>query len=92
VLKLLSRNRSRPRSDTVYSLFADPVPDECSTVLDDPQAQLDLVARTLNDLSQLRQLVQSLPEVPLGSRDDLLAQLTDTTDSLRALYFLDAIY
>jgi hypothetical protein len=58
----------------------------------DPQAQVDLVCETVAKLEQVREMVRRLPCLPVGSRQELLAQLATTSDSLRSLYFLDAIY
>lgn len=59
---------------------------------EDPEDQVELVCQAVHKLEQVRQLVRYLPELPVGSRHDLLAQLDATSDSLRSLYFLDAIY
>jgi hypothetical protein len=58
----------------------------------DPEAQVELVCQTVQKLDEVRELVNSLPEIPGGDRQALLAQLASTVDSLRCLYFLDAIY
>jgi hypothetical protein len=58
----------------------------------DPQAQVALVCEAVEKLAQVREMVRRLPDLPVGSRHDLLAQLAATSDSLRSLYFLDAIY
>jgi len=58
----------------------------------DPEAQVELVCQTVQKLDEVRALVNSLPEIPGGDRQALLAQLASTVDSLRCLYFLDAIY
>ena len=58
----------------------------------DPEAQVELVSEAVEKLEQIKLLVRQLPELPVGSRHDLLAQLAATSDSLRSLYFLDAIY
>jgi hypothetical protein len=43
-------------------------------------------------LEEVRRLVDRLPELPVGDRGTLLSQLACTSESLRSLYFLDAIY
>ncbi len=59
---------------------------------DDPAAQVELVEEALEKLDAVRLLVGRLPEIPLGDRQSLIAQLASTADSLRSLTFLDAIY
>jgi hypothetical protein len=73
-------------------LTADPLPAEDHESPSDPAEQVELVCQTLQKLAQVRQMVEKLPELPIGSRKDLLCQLACTTDNLRSLYFLDAIY
>jgi len=58
----------------------------------DPAAQVELVEDAMAKLDAVRMLVVQLPEIPLGDRQSLIAQLTSTVDSLRSLTFLDAIY
>jgi len=58
----------------------------------DPQAQVALVHQAVQNLEQVRHLVRRLPELPIGSRQELMDQLAATSDSLRSLYFIDAIY
>ena len=58
----------------------------------EPEAQVQLVCETVQKLDEVRRMVNSLAELPLGDRHALLAQLTSTCESLRSLYFLDAIY
>lgn len=58
----------------------------------DPKAQVELVCQAVQKLEQVRHLVGQLPELPVGNRHDLMQQLAATSDSLRSLYFLDAIY
>ncbi len=58
----------------------------------DPAAQVALVYQAMEKLDEVRRMVSGLPEVPIGDRQTLLAQLASTSDSLRALSFLDAIY
>jgi hypothetical protein len=58
----------------------------------DPSAQVELVEQALEKLDAVRMLVGGLPELPLGDRHSLMAQLASTAESLRSLTFLDAIY
>jgi regulator of sirC expression with transglutaminase-like and TPR domain len=58
----------------------------------EPEAQVQLVCETVAKIDEVRRLVSSLPELPIGDRGALLAQLGATAENLRALYFLDAIY
>jgi hypothetical protein len=58
----------------------------------EPEAQVQLVCETVEKLDEVRRLVSGLAELPVGDRHTLLAQLASTCDSLRSLYFLDAIY
>lgn len=58
----------------------------------DPIQQVELVEAALEKLDAVRLLVNELPELPLGDRQSLIAQLASTADSLRSLTFLDAIY
>ncbi len=58
----------------------------------DTVAQVALIEQALEKLDAVRSLLGQLPEVPLGDRQSLIAQLACTADSLRALTFLDAIY
>jgi hypothetical protein len=58
----------------------------------EPEAQVQLVCETVEKLDEVRRMVSGLPELPLGDRHALLAQLSSTCESLRSLYFLDAIY
>lgn len=80
-----------------------PLPDQVSPVrgapaalaatsYTDPAAQVALVEQALEKLDAVRSLVVQLPEIPLGDRQSLLAQLSSTVESLRSLTFLDAIY
>jgi len=59
---------------------------------EDPQDQIALVQQAVEKLDQVGRMVQGLPEVPLGDRQTLLTQIALTSDHLRSLYFLDAIY
>lgn len=58
----------------------------------EPEAQVQLVCETVQKLDEVRRMVSGLPELPLGDRHALLAQLSSTCECLRSLYFLDAIY
>ena len=71
------------------SLLFSAAPESCPA---DPEAQVALVHQAVTKLEEVRRLVGSLPEIPLGDRDALLSQLACTSESLRSLYFLDAIY
>jgi len=51
-----------------------------------------LVSQAVEKLNQVRQLVEELPSLPAGDRQEMLQQLNATAESLGALYFLDAIY
>ncbi len=80
---------SAPRAHA-FQLARDEAPAACEPA--EPEAQVQLVCETVAKLDEVRRLVSSLPELPIGDRHALLAQLASTTDSLRSLYFLDAIY
>ena len=58
----------------------------------EPDAQVEIVEQALEKLDAVRLLLGQLPEIPIGDRQSLIAQLASTADSLRALTFLDAIY
>jgi hypothetical protein len=58
----------------------------------EPDAQVEMVEQALEKLDAVRLLLGKLPEIPVGDRQSLIAQLASTADSLRALTFLDAIY
>lgn len=58
----------------------------------DPEQQVALVSQAVEKLNQVRQLVEELPSLPAGDRQEMLQQLNATAESLGALYFLDAIY
>jgi hypothetical protein len=86
VFALFTRKRPAPARIT---LNEPPAAGETPT---DPQAQVALVCEALEKIEQVREMVRRLPCLPVGSRHDLMAQLATTSDSLRSLYFLDAIY
>jgi hypothetical protein len=50
------------------------------------------VEAALEKLDAVQRLIGQLPEVPVGDRQSLMAQLASTAESLRSLTFLDAIY
>jgi hypothetical protein len=81
--------RKRPRRIT---LNADQTPLDGAPAPGDPDAQIELVHQTIEKLDEVKRLVMYLPELPVGSRKDLLNQLASTSANLRSLYFLDAIY
>ena len=83
---IFSRKRTRPARVTLTRETAEP------DTPADPEEQVELVCQAVEKLGQIEQLVRKLPELPVGNRNDLLAQLAATSDSLRSLYFLDAIY
>jgi hypothetical protein len=87
VFALFARRRA-PTPVSIPSLTAAPT----ATSPDDPEAQVELVCQTVQKLDEVQRLVRDLPEIPAGDRQTLLAQLASTADSLRFLYFLDAIY
>lgn len=84
-----ARKRQRPARLTLTT--ADPVAQD-PELPQDPDAQVELVCQAVRTLERVRDMVRRLPELPVGSRQDLLEQLASTSDSLRSLYFLDAIY
>jgi hypothetical protein len=79
----------RPRRIT---LIADQLPPAGAPTPGDPDEQVELVHQTIEKLDEVKRLVMNLPELPVGSRKDLLNQLASTSANLRSLYFLDAIY
>jgi hypothetical protein len=92
LFKFRSNRRSRARARRI-TLINDPHSlDEGRACPDDPAAQVELVSQTIEKLDEVKHLVMRLPELPVGSRADLLNQLASTSANLRALYFLDAIY
>ena len=57
-----------------------------------PAAQAELVGQAVRSLEQVYHLVQTLDEVPVGEKSALLSKIEGTADSLRPLYFVDAVY
>jgi hypothetical protein len=92
VFALFSRKRSESISPKPPRLKDSPLAAPLFQTPAEPEDQVALVYQTMQKLNEVRQLVDSLPEIPLGDRDTLLAQLSSTSDSLRSLCFLDAIY
>ncbi len=90
----LTRNRRAPtRPLTSQVMLNPPLADGADALLaSDPKAQAELVGHALDHLERVRQLVRILDEVPGGDRQVLLTELATTADSLRQLYFVDAIY
>ena len=65
---------------------------EVEAALPEPEQQAEVVRQALIHLEQVQQLVCALDEIPGGDRQGLISELAATADSLRQLYFLDAIY
>jgi hypothetical protein len=59
---------------------------------EDLEGQAALICQTLRQLETVQRIVHDLPELPVGDRQTLLDQLASTSESLRCLCFLDAIY
>ena len=88
---LFTTARKRQRQTRLTLTSGDHVAQEVEPPRD-PDAQVELVCQAVRTLERVRDMVRRLPELPVGSRQDLLEQLASTSDSLRSLYFLDAIY
>ena len=97
---MFARTASRPVDVPVWTSRRQPMRGSRSRIAavdepapsSDPAAQVELVEAALEKLDAVRLLVGRLPEIPLGDRQSLIAQLASTAESLRSLTFLDAIY
>ena len=86
-----AKNRAHKRAAPGV-VWLNPGSAEADATSEDPAAQAEIVRRALQHLEQVRRMVCALDEVPGGDRSGLLSELSSTADSLRQLYFIDAIY